>query len=81
MTVVPRDFPGIYYNYMMIGEFDISIGGISGSTLDAASFLDVFSSDNRGGFTLNWGIDTSIAEVPVRYTDAGGVLRNRTLVV
>lgn len=73
ITVVPRDFPGIYYNYMMTGEFDISIGGISGSTLDAASFLDVFSSDNRGGFTLNWGIDTSIAEIPVKYTTADGV--------
>jgi ABC-type oligopeptide transport system substrate-binding subunit len=73
VTVVPRDFPGIYYNYMMTGEFDISIGGISGSTLDAASFLDVFSSDNRGGFTLNWGIDTSMAEIPVKYTTADGV--------
>ncbi|MGE4572108.1 MAG: hypothetical protein AB7E09_05120, partial [Candidatus Izemoplasmatales bacterium] len=40
---------------------------ISGSTLDAASFLDVFADDNRGGFTLNWGIDTSTAEIPVKY--------------
>jgi ABC-type oligopeptide transport system substrate-binding subunit len=73
ISVVPRDFPGIYYNYMMVGEFDLSIGGISGSTLDAASFLDVFASDNRGGFTLNWGIDTSVAEIPVTYTTADGV--------
>jgi ABC-type oligopeptide transport system substrate-binding subunit len=73
ISVVPRDFPGIYYNYMMVGEFDLSIGGISGSTLDAASFLDVFSDDNRGGFTLNWGIDTGVAEIPVTYTTADGV--------
>jgi hypothetical protein len=72
LTVVPKDFPGIYYDYMMTGEFDLSIGGISGSTLDAASFLDVFCDDNRGGFTLNWGIDTSVAEVEVRYFDFGG---------
>jgi len=73
ITVVPKDFPGIYYDYMMTGEFDLSIGGISGSTLDAAGFLDVFCDDNRGGFTLNWGIDTSVAEIEVKYTDFNGV--------
>ncbi len=69
----PKDFPSIYYDYMMTGDFDLSIGGISGSTLDAASFLDVFCSDNRSGFTLNWGIDTSVAEIPMYYTDDQGV--------
>jgi len=73
INIVPRDFPNIYYNYMMTGDFDLSIGGISGSTLDAASFLDVFCSDNRGGFTLNWGIDTSVAEIPVLYSTFDGV--------
>ncbi|QLY39940.1 hypothetical protein HF295_03335 [Hujiaoplasma nucleasis] len=76
INVEPKDFPGIYYEYMMTGNFDLSIGGISGSTLDAASFLDVFADDNRGGFTLNWGIDTSTAEIPVKYVthdyDANG---------
>lgn len=64
-----KDFPDIYYDYMMVGEFDLSIGGISGSTLDAASFLDTYCSDNRGGFTLNWGIDTSVAEIEILYRD------------
>lgn len=73
ITVVPKDFPSIYYDYMMTGDFDLSIGGISGSTLDAASFLDVFCSDNRGGFTLNWGIDTTVAEIPVLYSTFDGV--------
>ncbi len=68
----PKDFPGIYYDYMMIGEFDTSVGGISGSTLDAASFLDTFCEDNRGGFTLNWGIDTAVPEITVLYTDDDG---------
>lgn len=72
VDIIAKDFPGIYYDYMMVGEFDTSIGGISGSTLDAASFLDNFCSDNRGGFTLNWGIDTSVPEITVLYTDDDG---------
>jgi ABC-type oligopeptide transport system substrate-binding subunit len=69
VNVTPKDFPSIYYDYMMIGNFDLSIGGISGSTLDAASFLDTYCSDNRSGFSLNWGVDTSIAEIEVTYVD------------
>ncbi|MDY0138176.1 MAG: ABC transporter substrate-binding protein [Candidatus Izemoplasmatales bacterium] len=76
VTVTPREFPNIYYDDMMTGEFDLAIGGISGSTLDAASFLDVFCDDNRGGFTLNWGIDTTTANVPVQYFDYEGVYHN-----
>jgi ABC-type oligopeptide transport system substrate-binding subunit len=73
LNILAKDFPGIYYDYMMIGEFDLSIGGISGSTLDAASFLDTYSSDNRSGFSLNWGIDTSVAEIEVNFFDVDGV--------
>lgn len=72
VDIEPKEFPGIYYDYMMIGKFDTSIGGISGSTLNAASFLDVFCSDNRGGFTLNWGFDTSVPEITVEYTNDAG---------
>lgn len=92
---LPKDFPGIYYDHMMIGEFDTAVGGISGSTLDAASFLDTYSSDNRSGFTLNWGVDTSMADIEVSYVnDAGenvkelwsfdaiyGVLNGETVVI
>ena len=67
VSVEPRPFPGIYFDFMMIGEFDLSIGGISGSTLDAASFLDVYLDDNRGGFTLNWGIDTTTPAIEVTF--------------
>ena len=74
INVIAKDFPGIYYNYMMTGDFDLSIGGISGSQLDAASFLDTYSSDNRSGFTLNWGIDTSKADIEVIYYDLNNVL-------
>jgi ABC-type oligopeptide transport system substrate-binding subunit len=71
-----KDFPDIYYDYMMVGEFDLSIGGISGSTLDAASFLDTYCDDNRGGFTLNWGIDTTSANINVIFNDFEGVRHN-----
>ncbi len=69
VDIVDTPFPSIYYDYMMTGNFDIAIGGISGSTLDASSFLDVFSSDNRGGFTINWGFDSSLPVVPVTWDD------------
>lgn len=72
VEIMPKEFPGIYYDHMMIGEFDTAVGGITGSTLDAASFLDTFCSDNRSGFTLNWGIDTSIPEIEVAYTSDSG---------
>ena len=68
------NFETRFLRFIMIthdGDFDLAIGGIKGSTLDAASFLDVYSSDNRGGFTLNWGIDTSVAEIVVEYTPDG----------
>lgn len=74
VDVIPKDFPGIYYDHLMIGEFDTGSGGIAGSTLDAASFLDTFCSDNRGGFTLNWGIDTTIPEITITYENDGGEL-------
>ncbi len=74
VDVMPKDFPGIYYDHMMIGEFDTALGGIRGSVLDAAGFLDIFSSDNRGGFTINWGVDTSVPEITVLYMNMEGEL-------
>ena len=71
VNVVDTPFPAIYYDYMMTGNFDIAIGGISGSALDASSFLDVFSSDNRGGFTINWGFDSSLPEIKVTWDHDG----------
>ncbi|MGE4571929.1 MAG: ABC transporter substrate-binding protein [Candidatus Izemoplasmatales bacterium] len=68
-------FPDIYYSHMFTGDFDLAIGGIQGNLLDAPSFLGVFSSDNRLGFQLNWGIDTAIPEILVEYTDHLGTLR------
>ena len=74
IEVEPTEFPAIYTNYMQVGEFDLSIGGISGSALNASSFLSQYRSDNVGGFTLNWGFDTNIPEIEVAYTDYDGEL-------
>ncbi|MFA5693582.1 MAG: ABC transporter substrate-binding protein, partial [Acholeplasmataceae bacterium] len=71
VNIKDTPFPNIYYDYQMLGNFDIAIGGISGSALDASSFLDVFSSDNRGGFTINWGFDSSLPEIKVTWTEDG----------
>ena len=74
INVADVAFPGNYYDFMMKANTDLGIGGISGSLLDAPSFLDVFADDNRGGFTLNWGIDTSTPNIAVAYRNLDGVL-------
>lgn len=65
-------FPDNYYNFMMVANTDLGIGGISGSLLDAPSFLDVYNDDNKSGFTLNWGIDTHTPNIEVTYTNLEG---------
>lgn len=67
VEVIPLAFPDNYYAAVLIGAVDMGMGGISGSTLDAASFLEVYCSDNRGGFTMDWGIDTTMPEILVEY--------------
>ena len=65
-------FPDNYFQRSLIGVGDLNMGGISGSTLDAASFLYIFAEDNRGGFTMDWGIDTSTANIEVTYENLDG---------
>ena len=55
----------VYYDKMMLGQYDIGFGSISGNTLNPLNFLEVLKSDNSSGFTLNWGCDTS--EVNLEY--------------
>jgi hypothetical protein len=61
---------------MMKAHMDLGVGGISGSLLDAPSFMDVFQDDNVSGFTLNWGIDTSTPNIAVTYEGLDGELRS-----
>ena len=60
----------VYYNKMMVGQFDIGFGSISGNSLDPIGFVSVLSSDQSisGSFTLNWGVDTNDpAAYPIVY--------------
>ncbi|MCR5611375.1 MAG: hypothetical protein K6F68_06055 [Clostridiales bacterium] len=58
---VGNDWSDVYYNKMMVGQFDIGFGSISGNSLDPIGFVSVLSSDQEisGSFTLNWGVDTN----------------------
>ena len=49
----------VYYKKMMIGQFDIGMGSVSGNTYNPLNFMEVLKSDNSSTFTLNWGIDTN----------------------
>ena len=59
----PAVWSDVYYKKMMVGQFDIGFGSISGNTLNPLNFLEVLKSDNSSGFTLNWGADTSVVEL------------------
>ena len=51
----------VYYNKMMVGQFDIGFGSISGNSLNPLDFMSVLSTDQElsNSFTLNWGADTN----------------------
>lgn len=49
----------VYYKKMMVGQYDLGFGSISGNSYDPINFMEVLKSDNSSGFTLNWGTDTN----------------------
>jgi ABC-type oligopeptide transport system substrate-binding subunit len=56
------------YDAIEVGQFDIAMGTISGSTLNPLSFMEVLTSDNRTGFTLSWtAVDTAKVEENLVY--------------
>ena len=59
----------VYYKKMMIGQFDIGFGSISGNTYDPLGFLNVLSSDPNinGNFCLNWGVNTNEVDGSIVY--------------
>lgn len=58
---VGNTWSDIYHNKMMIGQYDLGFGSISGNSLNPLDFVSVLSSDQAisGSFTLNWGKDTN----------------------
>ena len=65
------DWMDVYEHKMMIGQFDLGFGAISGNTYNPINFLEVLKSDNSSTFTLNWGPDTSkvSSKNPLIYDD------------
>ena len=51
----------VYYNKLMLGQYDLGFGSISGNSLNPLDFVSVLSSDQKisGEFTLNWGTNTN----------------------
>ena len=52
----------VYNDHLMVGDFDLGFGAISGNTLNPLNFMEVLKSDNSSGFTLNWGKDTALVD-------------------
>jgi len=61
------EWSDVYYKKMMVGQFDLGFGSVSGNTYDPLNFLEVLKSDNSSGFTLNWGIDTNSVDGNIIY--------------
>ena len=59
----------VYYKKMMVGQFDIGFGSVSGNTYNPLNFMEVLRSDNSAGFTLNWGVDTNSVDGTLVYND------------
>ena len=57
----------VYYAKLMLGQYDLGFGSISGNTLNPLDFLSVLSSDQSisGSFTLNWGTNTADPDADV----------------
>ena len=67
---VGNDWQEVYNNKMLVGQYDIGFGSISGNPLNPLDFVSVLSSnqDISNSFTLNWGADTNDADVyPIVY--------------
>ena len=55
-----QEWSDVYYNKLMMGQFDLGFGSISGNSYNILDYLSVLSADQSlsGGFTLNWGPQT-----------------------
>jgi len=65
-------YPDIYDHYITNANMDLGIGYLSSSYLCECNYLRMYSDDNPYGFLMNWGIDTSSANIPVAYHNLQG---------
>ena len=70
IVVHDNPHPDQYYDYMMIANTDLGLGAISAYIYSQSSLLERFTDNNSTGLTLNWGIDTHSALIPVTYRDS-----------
>lgn len=59
-NIVPAIWTDAYYAHMLVGQYDIAFGSISGSSLNPLSFFDNLMSSNPNNFTLNYGSNTAL---------------------
>lgn len=72
VQLTSKKIPGSQiYDEIDLGNYELALSSISGNVLDASSFLDIFCSDNRSGFLLNYGYDSSVPEIEVKWEDNG----------
>ena len=67
VSMAVQEWSDVYFQKMMIGQFDLAFGSISGNALDPLNFLEVLKSDNSSTFTLNWGTDTNTVDSSMFY--------------
>ncbi len=70
-TWAPDVWTDVYYKKMLVGQFDLAFGSISGNTYDPLSHFDILSSDPaiNGGFCLNWRVHTNEVDGKLVYND------------
>lgn len=67
---VGNQWSDVYYNKMLVGQFDLGMGSISGNALNPLDFMNILSTnqDISNSFTLSWGADTNNpAAYPIVY--------------
>ena len=59
------DWAEVYNDKLLVGQYDIGFGAISGDPLNPLAFLNILSSDASisHNFTLNWGPNTNDPDV------------------
>lgn len=68
---VGAEWDDVYYDKLMVGQYDLGFGSISGNSLNPLDFMSVLSSDQNisGNFTLNWGTNTNDVDADILVYD------------
>lgn len=63
----PEVYSDIYYKKMMVGQFDIGLGALSGSEYCEGLYFELLKSDTSYGFTLSWSHRTDVIDYTLKY--------------